>query len=125
MATARYMVDKAVADGYNVIVMPGYAFAGTIVESAATYPEVKFVALDVAAGDILGAALGDKYDYNPANWKVTDYYNSDNVYCAVYQEELCGYMNSRIARREERESLKEKEKLAADSAAKTEEGGRK
>ncbi|MET0016075.1 BMP family ABC transporter substrate-binding protein [Oscillibacter sp.] len=86
------MVDKAVADGYNVIVMPGYAFAGTIVESAATYPEVKFVALDVAAGDILGAALGDKYDYNPANWKVTDYYNSDNVYCAVYQEELCGYM---------------------------------
>ncbi len=86
------MVDKAVADGYNVIVMPGYAFAGTIVESAANYPDVKFVALDVADGDILSAALGDKYDYNPANWNVTDYYNSDNVYCAVYQEELCGYM---------------------------------
>jgi len=86
------MVDKAVADGYNVIVMPGYAFAGTIVEAAKNYPDVKFVALDVAAGDILSAALGDKYDYNPSNWKVTDYYNSDNVYCAVYQEELCGYM---------------------------------
>lgn len=86
------MVDKAVADGYNVIVMPGYAFAGTIVESAVNYPDVKFVALDVAAGDILSAALGDKYDYNPDNWNVTDYYNSDNVYCAVYQEELSGYM---------------------------------
>ncbi len=86
------MVDKAVSDGYNVIVMPGYAFAGTIVEAAETYPDVKFVALDVAAGDILAAALGDKYDYNPANWKVTDYYHADNVYCAVYQEELCGYM---------------------------------
>ena len=87
-----HMVDKAVSDGYNVIVMPGYAFAGTIVEAAETYPDVKFVALDVAAGDILAAALGDKYDYNPANWKVTDYYHADNVYCAVYQEELCGYM---------------------------------
>jgi basic membrane protein A len=86
------MVDKAVSDGYNVIVMPGFAFAGTIVEAAETYPDVKFVALDVAAGDILSAALGDKYDYNPANWKVTDYYHADNVYCAVYQEELCGYM---------------------------------
>jgi len=86
------MVDKAVADGYNVIVMPGYAFAGTVVESAGNYPDVKFVALDVAAGDILSAALGDKYDFNPSNWTVTDYYHADNVYCAVYQEELCGYM---------------------------------
>ena len=86
------MVDKAVADGYNVIVMPGYAFAGTIVEAAKNYTDVKFIALDVAAGDILSAALGDKYDWNPSNWKVADYYNTANVYCAVYQEELCGYM---------------------------------
>ena len=28
------MVDAAVADGYNVIVMPGYAFAETIKETA-------------------------------------------------------------------------------------------
>ncbi|MBQ4167845.1 MAG: BMP family ABC transporter substrate-binding protein, partial [Clostridia bacterium] len=31
------MVDAAVAEGYNVIVMPGYAFAGTIVEAAPRY----------------------------------------------------------------------------------------
>ncbi len=89
------MVDAAVADGYNIIVMPGYAFGGTIVEAAEMYPDVKFVALDVAAGDILEAGVpkqGGTYDYNPANWNVTDYYHADNVYCAVYQEELCGYM---------------------------------
>ena len=86
------MVDAAVADGYNIIVMPGYAFGGTIVETSSVYPDVKFIALDVAAGDILEAALGDQYDYNPANWNVGDYYNTDNVYCAIYQEELCGYM---------------------------------
>lgn len=89
------MVDAAVADGYNIIVMPGYAFGGAIVEDAGNYPDVKFVALDVGAGDILEAgtaAKGETYDYNPANWDVKQYYNADNVYCAVYQEELCGYM---------------------------------
>ncbi|MCR5755153.1 MAG: BMP family ABC transporter substrate-binding protein [Acetatifactor sp.] len=86
------MVDKAAADGYNVMLMPGYAFAGAIVETAETYPDVKFVALDVAAGDILSEALGDQYDWNPDNWDVKEHYHSDNVYCAVYQEELAGYM---------------------------------
>ncbi len=89
------MVDAAVADGYNVVVMPGYAFGGTIVEATQNYPDVKFVALDVAAGDILEAGVplkGEEYDYNPDNWNVKDYYYSDNVYSAVYQEELCGYM---------------------------------
>ncbi len=88
-------VESAIDEGYNVIVMPGYAFGGTIVEVSEKYPDVKFVALDVAAGDILEAGVpkkGGTYDYNPDNWKVTDYYYSDNVYCAVYQEELCGYM---------------------------------
>ena len=89
------MVDAAVADGYNVIVMPGYAFGGTIVEAAGNYPDVKFIALDVAAGDILEAGVtkaGKEYDYNPGNWDVTEYYHAENVYCAVYQEELSGYM---------------------------------
>lgn len=88
-------VESAIDEGYNVIVMPGYAFGGTIVETSSKYPDVKFIALDVAAGDILEAgvpAKGGSYDYNPDNWNVKDYYYSDNVYCAVYQEELCGYM---------------------------------
>ncbi len=85
-------VDQAIADGYNVIVCPGYAFAGTLVEAAPNYPNVKFVALDVSLGDLLGEAVGADYDYNPDNWKLEDYVNLSNVYCAVYQEELAGYM---------------------------------
>ena len=84
-------VDQAVAEGYNVIVMPGYAFAGAIVETSEMYPDVKFVALDVGKGGILEAAIPD-YDYQPDNYEVTDYYYSDNVYLAIYQEELSGYM---------------------------------
>lgn len=89
------MVDKAVADGFNVIVMPGYAFGGTIVESAKNYPDVKFIALDVAAGDLLETAVGlagEAYDYNPDNWELAKYVDMSNVYCAIYQEELSGYM---------------------------------
>lgn len=87
------MVDSAVGDGYNVIVMPGYLFAGALVETTGKYPDVKFVALDMATTDILGAALGDEYYTNPDNdWDVSEYYNTENTYCAVYQEELPGYM---------------------------------
>jgi basic membrane protein A len=88
-------VELAIADGYNVIVLPGYAFGGTLAKVSADYPEVKFIALDVAKGDLLegGVALkGEAYDYNPDNWNLTDYVYMDNVYCAIYQEELCGYM---------------------------------
>ena len=88
-------VELAIAEGYNVIVMPGYAFGGTIVEVASNYPDVKFIALDVAKGDLLETAVankGESYDYNPDNWKLEDYVDMSNVYCAVYQEELSGYM---------------------------------
>ncbi len=74
------MIDKAVADGYNVIVMPGYAFAGAIKETAEMYPDVKFVALDVSEYDL----EGDSSDFNSKTY--------DNVFSAVYQEELPGYM---------------------------------
>ena len=88
-------VELAIAEGYNVIVMPGYAFGGTIAEVSGNYPEIKFIALDVAAGDLLETAValkGETYDYNPDNWNLTDYVHMDNVYCAIYQEQLSGYM---------------------------------
>ncbi len=88
-------VELAIAEGYNVIVMPGYAFGGTIAEIASEYPSVKFIALDVAKGDLLEAAVplkGETYDYNPDNWELDKYVDMSNVYCAIYQEELCGYM---------------------------------
>ena len=78
-AEREAMIDKAVADGYNVLVLPGYAFAEAIVAAAETYPEVKFVALDVSEYDLCTAAG-------------TDTYSQENVYSAVYQEEISGYM---------------------------------
>lgn len=75
--------DQAIADGYNVIIMPGYLFAATLVEQSPLYEDVKFVALDLSEGDILGA--GDSED-------VTECYNTANTYCAIYQEEIPGYM---------------------------------
>ena len=89
------MIESAIDQGYNVIVMPGYAFGGAIVEAAPKYKDVKFFALDVAKGDLLEAgvgAKGEKYDFTPDNWKLEDYVDMSNVYCAIYQEELSGYM---------------------------------
>lgn len=85
-------VDQAVAEGANVLVLPGYMFAATIVEQSENYPDVKFIALDVGAGDICEKGVGEGYTYNPADYNVEDYYNTDNVYCCTYQEELSGYM---------------------------------
>jgi len=67
-------IEEAIEDGYNVIVMPGYAFGPAIQEVAPMYDDVKFVALDVAEAD-----LGK---YTPGK----------NFFSAVYQEELPGYM---------------------------------
>ena len=84
--------EVAVADGANVIVLPGYMFAATIVEQSEMYPDVKFIAPDVSAGDICEKGVGEGYTYNPDDYEVTDYYNADNVYCCTYQEEISGYM---------------------------------
>ncbi len=68
------MVEKAADEDYNVIVMPGFAFGETIAQTADIYPEITFIALDVSEGDLGGIEV------------------PSNVYCAVYKEELCGYM---------------------------------
>ena len=67
------MIDNAVDSGYNVIVLPGYAFAPAVIATAENYPEVTFICLDIGEGD-----LGD--------WAIPE-----NVYSAVYQEEISGY----------------------------------
>ena len=69
-------IEKAIDDGYNAIIMPGYAFGPAIQAVAPEYDDITFIALDVSEGDI-----GDLAAAVPAN-----------LYCAVYQEELCGYM---------------------------------
>ena len=69
-------IEKAIDEGYNAIIMPGYAFGPAIQAVAPEYDDITFIALDVSEGDI-----GDLAAAVPAN-----------LYCAVYQEELCGYM---------------------------------
>lgn len=67
-------IENAIDQGYNVIVMPGFAFAGAVKATADEYPDTTFIALDVGEGDF------------------GDYVLPENAYSAVYQEELCGYM---------------------------------
>ena len=69
------MIEKAIDEGFNVIVTPGYAFAKALEETAPVYDDVIFIALDVSAGDFSA-----------------DFQLPANLYSAVYQEELCGYM---------------------------------
>ena len=69
-------IEKAIDEGFNAIIMPGYAFGPAIQTVAPEYDDINFIALDVSEGDI-----GDLATAVPAN-----------LYCAVYQEELCGYM---------------------------------
>lgn len=94
-AARESMIDNAVDKGYNVLVMPGYAFATAILSRAPQYPDVKFFALDVAQGDFLEAGVklaGETYDYKPENWDFDKYVKLDNIYSAIYKEELSGYM---------------------------------
>lgn len=86
------MVDVAVAEGYNVLVMSGFIFAATLVETTYKYPDVKFIVLDMTAGDIIAAAVGNAYYSNPDAYEASDYYNVENTYCAIYKEEIPGYM---------------------------------
>ncbi len=69
------MIEKAIDEGFNVIVMPGYAFAAAIAKTAPEYSDVTFVALDVSEYDLTSSGLKTL----PAN-----------LYSAVYQEELAG-----------------------------------
>ncbi len=78
------MIDMAAAQRYNVILLPGYAFAEPLAEAAEMYPDIKFIGLDISESD-LAAAAG------------TEHYSKDNVYSAVYKEQLSGFMAGYMA----------------------------
>ncbi len=69
--------NNAVADGYNVIVVPGDLFAGMIATVADANPDVTIIALDCSQGDFEGAGLATL---------------PQNVCSFTYQEELAGYL---------------------------------
>ncbi len=69
--------EQAIAEGANVILCPGFLMAGMIVEVANTYKDVKLIALDVSEFDLISAGGSA---------------GMENVFCAIYKEELSGYM---------------------------------
>ncbi len=72
-------VGQAVQEGANVIVMPGYLFGTTLMETQELYPDVYFVAVDVGSGDMT-------YDY------VTYSAPTANAVCMTFAEEQAGYL---------------------------------
>ena len=75
--------NAAIQDDYNVIVLPGFLFGEVIVQLAEMNSDVLFVGLDVGEGDIMGAAQAAG-----KNWATIP----ENVFCAVYAEEIPGFM---------------------------------
>ena len=72
-------IGQAIAEGADTIVMPGYLFGATLTMVMEEYPEVNFIAVDVAAGDLT-------LDY-------TTYYDpTANVACLTFSEEQAGYL---------------------------------
>ena len=72
-------IDQAVAEGANVVVMPGFLFGVALIYEQDKYPDVYFLAIDVGAGDLTE-------DY------VTYYEPSANTVCATFAEEQAGYL---------------------------------
>ena len=66
-------IDQAVADGATVIVCPGFLFGEAMATAQGEYPDTKFIAVDVSAGDLGTEPMA-------------------NLYCAVFGEEQAGYM---------------------------------
>lgn len=66
-------IDLAISEGASVIVLPGYLFGETLSEVQTTYPDVKFIALDVSEGDMTAPIEA-------------------NAYACTFSEEQAGYL---------------------------------
>ena len=72
-------VAQAVSEGADTVVMPGYLFGATLTIVMEQYPDVHFIAVDVAAGDLT-------VDY------ATYYDPAANTACMTFSEEQAGYL---------------------------------
>lgn len=71
------IIDVAIADGYNVIITPGYSFASALAAVVPSYPDVKFIALDMSDKELSEAGLTNI---------------PQNLFVASYNEEVSGYL---------------------------------
>ena len=51
-------INAAIQDDYNVLVLPGFAFAEALVKTVDDNPEITFIALDVSEFDVTSSAEG-------------------------------------------------------------------
>ena len=72
-------IAQAISEGANTIVMPGFLFGATLTIVMEQYPDVNFIAVDVAAGDLT-------VDY------ATYYDPAANTACLTFSEEQAGYL---------------------------------
>ena len=72
-------IAQAIAEGADTIVMPGYLFGATLTVVMEEYPDVHFIAVDVASGDLT-------VDYS------TYYDPAANTACLTFSEEQAGYL---------------------------------
>lgn len=84
-------INAAIQDEYNVLVLPGFAFAEALVKTADDNSDVTFIALDVGEFDIISAAEG----LGKANYQLPK-----NAFSAVYAEEIPGYLAGYAAAKE-------------------------
>lgn len=84
-------INAAIQDDYNVLVLPGFAFAEALVKTCDDNDDVTFIALDVSEWDVMSSAesLGKK------DWKLPA-----NAFCAVYAEEIPGFFAGYAAAKE-------------------------
>ncbi len=70
-------ISRAVADGYDTILLPGYSFEEAVVQVAPTMPEVRFILLDDTS------SMLSFYVQNP---------DLSNILCVSFQEADAGYL---------------------------------
>lgn len=77
----------------TVVVASGYMAAGAIYEAQTMYPDVMFLAIDVAKADMLGAGgvNTNAADFNADDYDIADYVKP-NTALITYQEEQAGYL---------------------------------
>ena len=80
-------VAQAIEEGANAIIMPGFLFGQTVLTVQNEYPDVYFVAVDVAGGDLT-------FDYQTFEEPAA------NVACLTFSEEQAGYLAGYMAVKE-------------------------
>lgn len=76
-------INQAIQDGYTAIILPGFLFGEALFQVAEMNSDVNFIALDVSEFDVMSAAEAS----GKPDWKLPS-----NCFCAVYEEQISGFM---------------------------------